>query len=202
MTPETINLLIGGGIAIAASILTAIISHIFQARRENQKHLWELDDKEQQREWELKDRWRNEGREIYLKRIYQIEEYGTNIVKWATRLKERFSRIYDKQSYFEYLEEPGEVGAFLNNLYIRGIANELGDVELLSCLNKLENELSQFVNTCVEATQLFDENDDETTLKILDRIRKFPVHSVVDPYGEFLRRIDYLKNNIDTLFLE
>jgi len=72
MTQETINLLIGGGIAIVASSLGAALGYWFQTRNETRK-----------RKWELEDRRYNEARDILKQRVKQAEEYVTQYFQMA-----------------------------------------------------------------------------------------------------------------------
>jgi len=41
---ETVNILVGAGIALVSSILTAIVTYIFQSHSDKQKREWILDD--------------------------------------------------------------------------------------------------------------------------------------------------------------
>jgi hypothetical protein len=72
MDLNTLNLIIGGSIALVASASTSFLNFLFQNHDSNKKRNWELEDKK-----------REKSQKILLERIDQTEILVTGIIKWV-----------------------------------------------------------------------------------------------------------------------
>ncbi len=108
MDLNTLNLIIGGSIALVASASTSFLNFLFQNHDSNKKRNWELEDKK-----------REKSQKILLERIDQTEILVTGIIKWVIEQMQEIENFLDEdKSFTEFIKNSKPV---FDNLYLSAV---------------------------------------------------------------------------------
>ena len=137
MEKETINLLIGGGIAIFSSLFTAIATFIFQNIALNKK-----------RDWEKEDRINNKRNIVISSRLDQIEQEGLRIIEWVNNIFLQYPNY--ELNGFQNEDLSNLIPEFLRNTNLVPLTIIIGDKPIEDSVVRFADDYISFINWLTE----------------------------------------------------
>jgi hypothetical protein len=137
MTLDTFNLILGALIALTASALTTALLYLLHMRSEERKRQWE-------RQVRLADEGRQEERELYLKRLGQIEELATRVYLWAAGLSLKLDDILSVENWNTPPVQK-VIAPLMENAHLMALAETLEDEELEERLVEYSDRIADLI---------------------------------------------------------
>ncbi len=137
MTLETFNLILGALIALTASGLTTALIYLLHMRSEERKRQWELQVRQA-------DERRQEERELFLRRLGQIEELATRVYLWAAGLSLKLDDILSVEAWNAPPVQK-VIAPLMENAHLMALAEALEDEALEECLMEYSDRIADLV---------------------------------------------------------
>ena len=181
MSSETLNLLLGAGIALLSSLVTAIITHSLQMKREKRK-----------RAWDLEDHRRNQRSEILKERIAQAEAWVESYVRFIDEAQFRiiFAVGQDAEGFQEWLRSA--IKTPRSDSHKKAAIYRLDDPDLL----ELVKTLDQYWIDTAEVLRPVLEGHEEINVVVMTLGLRALFDDILKTYGEFLGRLDQLRTQM------
>jgi hypothetical protein len=178
MDLNTINLIIGGGIAIISSSLASILTNMFQSQ-----------DSAKKRKWELADKLTDKKFKMQMDRIDQTETLVIEIYNNAIQSSGQVEHLFKDQYNFNDLNN-FIFPVTTKNQYLLAMCEMLNDDEL----NTLINTFTKSIFIFYDSIRTISENIkcDPTNAEIPVKFSKNLVGLIV-PYREVIKRLGKLR---------
>ncbi len=132
MTQDTLNIILGASIALIATTLTTLITYIFQTISEQRKRKWQLD-----------DLFREERKNILLKRFDQTEFYITECMKWGAHILVSMDQVFDMKDFKDYMSA---VEPLLEISHLMACSSVFDDIELAKGLVEFDDNIGKIMD--------------------------------------------------------
>ena len=173
-----LNTIIGAGIAIISSSVTALLAFIVNTIEAKRK-----------RKWELEDEKRNNTKEIYLQRLNQLEVLIQDYGKLFS-IKNSMIKMSTTKDDILLEEQSEKFPNWKENQYLLSLIEYFDDKELLGYVFSLGQTLRDLITIYHEFAEKI-KNDE-----VFDRddyINKKPGSEFTVIYSNVIKRIDFLK---------
>lgn len=192
MSQETINFLLGASISLAASILTIVVTSVFQFIRNSTT-----------RKWQRKDHEDELARQLMAHRIDELEAFTNEIVNAISSINSEIMRILEnknKEEIFTYCEKIHNdiiLPASKKAEHYLAISLYFQNGVLFERFRKIMHTITDLSEITTGILVELKNNNKLDLENIKTQLEKI---SVLDSYGILLLTFDLVRSNPDKLF--